>query len=307
MYCPICNKKLKDTSSSLGHHLKTHEEYINKLNNEICYLKVRGYSMDEIQDITKSLFSQGYIKKVSKNKQFVNEYKNKFIDELIKKFKSGKSCQELEEDCKFNSNKIRRLMKEKLTQEEFILISNKIKGDKISKTLTKEKEEYEYCCPTCNNKFKSFRKDRIYCSHKCSGVKNGRIWGEKYGQKGGLKSVQSQQRRSKNEILFANMCQEYFKDVKCNEPIFNGWDADVIIEDIKVAVLWNGKWHYEQISKDHKLKQVQNRDKIKLREIAECGYISYVIKDMGRHNEEFVKSEFEKFRAFISSLEKSTN
>lgn len=49
--------------------------------------------------------------------------------------------------------------------------------------------------------------------------------------------------------------------------MFNGWDADIIIPNIKVAVLWNGKWHYEQIKKGHSVKQVQNRDKIKLKEI----------------------------------------
>jgi hypothetical protein len=77
--------------------------------------------------------------------------------------------------------------------------------------------------------------------------------------------------------------------------MFNGWDADVIIEDIKTAILWNGKWHYEKIKKEHSVEQVQNRDKIKLMEIENMGYKSYVIKDLGKANKEFVEKEFKKF------------
>ena len=82
--------------------------------------------------------------------------------------------------------------------------------------------------------------------------------------------------------------------MKCNEPIFNGWDADIIIEDLKVAVLWNGKWHYEKVTRSHSLEQVQNRDKIKLKEIESAGYTPYVIKDMGKADPIFVRMEFEK-------------
>ena len=31
--------------------------------------------------------------------------------------------------------------------------------------------------------------------------------------------------------------------------IFNGWDADIILTDLKIAILWNGKWHYEKLTK----------------------------------------------------------
>lgn len=50
---------------------------------------------------------------------------------------------------------------------------------------------------------------------------------------GGRTSVKSQNRRSKNEIYFAELCSEYFDNVLTNEPIFNEWDADVILENKK--------------------------------------------------------------------------
>ena len=111
--------------------------------------------------------------------------------------------------------------------------------------------------------------------------------------------IQGDTRRSKNEIKFCKLCEEYFNNVKHNECIFNGWDADVIIEDIKFAVLWNGPWHYKQITKSHSVKQIQNRDKIKIKEIKESGWTPYIIKDMGKANKDFVKEKFDEFLKYL--------
>lgn len=118
---------------------------------------------------------------------------------------------------------------------------------------------------------------------------------------GGCKGIQHQGnlRRSKNEIEFCKLCEEYFNNVKHNECIFNGWDADIIIEDIKFAVLWNGPWHYKQITKSHSVNQIQNRDKIKINEIKECGWTPYIIKDMGKANKKFVKEKFDEFLKYL--------
>ena len=125
-------------------------------------------------------------------------------------------------------------------------------------------------------------------------------------QKGGLKSVQSQSisRRSKNEIYFAELCQNKFSNILTNSPIFDGWDADVILEDQKIAVLWNGVWHYKQVREAHSVDQVQSRDKIKLHKIENAGYTPYVIKDDGKFNKKFVE---EQFNIFTSWLEERSN
>ena len=120
----------------------------------------------------------------------------------------------------------------------------------------------------------------------------------------GKKSAKKQAeiRRSKNEIEFCKLCEEYFNNVEHNKPIFNGWDADVIIHDIKFAILWNGKVHYEPIFGQANFNRVINRDKIKLKEIQNAGYISYIIKDVGKHNDNFVN---EKFIEFINYLKEN--
>ena len=120
--------------------------------------------------------------------------------------------------------------------------------------------------------------------------------------KSGRKSVyvQGESRRSKNEKYFYELCLKYFTNVSHNETIFNGWDADIIIHDIKFAVLWNGPWHYKKIKSNSSLSQIQNRDMIKVKEIEHFGYIPYIIKDTGKYNPKFVEEEFEKFKKYIA-------
>lgn len=110
----------------------------------------------------------------------------------------------------------------------------------------------------------------------------------------GIKVAAQSSRRSQNEIAFCNKCEDYFgKDnVLHNEPMFNGWDADIILPQYKLAILWNGPWHYRKVTKSHSLKQVQTRDKIKADQIAACGYTLYIIKDLSKKNVGKVEKEF---------------
>lgn len=133
---------------------------------------------------------------------------------------------------------------------------------------------------------------RKCCSRSC-GVKYG-------GRLGGMKSATSQGRRSKNEIYFSELCAKKF-NILTNEQMFNGWDADVIIPELKIAILWNGIWHRKKITKKHSVKQVQNRDKIKIKEIINCGYIPYIIDDDFQHNTIFVEQMFELFEDFCKN------
>lgn len=139
-----------------------------------------------------------------------------------------------------------------------------------------------------------------FCSVSCAS-KHKVYLDNNFGKKLGLASAKKRVLRSKNEIYFYELCKNYFKNVTHNENIFNGWDADVIIHDLKIAILWNGRWHYEKITNTHSLLQVQNRDIIKNKEIRKYGYTPYIIKDMGRYNKNFVVQEFNNFLASIPS------
>ena len=142
-------------------------------------------------------------------------------------------------------------------------------------------------CSLCSKEIATYHKNQRFCSRSCAG---------KFSIQ-----IQKEFRRSKNEMYFAELCFEHFKNVKTNDPIFNGWDADILLEDFKIAILWNGKWHYEKITKLHSVEQVQNRDKIKIKEIAGAGWIPYIIKDMGKFNKKFVKNKFEEFKIYLAN------
>lgn len=166
----------------------------------------------------------------------------------------------------------------------------KIKSVKYKPSKKYSKIKY-IDCENCKNTFirndiKRYKNTK-FCSNTC--VRRF------FSRKAGLASAKKRVKRSKNEIYFSELCKEKFDIVTTNENIFNGWDADVIIKDLKIAVMWNGKWHYEKITESHSLKQVQNRDSIKIKEIKKLGYKPYIIKDMGRENKKFVEEQFKLF------------
>lgn len=119
----------------------------------------------------------------------------------------------------------------------------------------------------------------------------------------GRNSAATVYKRSKNEIAFCSLCENYFgaENVLHNEPIFNGWDADVILVDQKLAILWNGPWHYTKLTEKHSLEQVQNRDRIKINEIIACGYTPYVIKDLSKACSSKVQEEFDKLLKYLTT------
>lgn len=175
----------------------------------------------------------------------------------------------------------------------------------VSKKLSGREQMYEErFCLECGIGFtiKPYFKKK-FCSKKCSSKYTSKNIDIDTRRKWGLKSVaiQAEKRRSKNEIYFYELCKSKFSNVSNNEQIFNGWDADVIIHDLKIAVLWNGKWHYEKIKRNHSVSQVENRDKIKIREIENKGFKSYIIKDMGKFDKKFVELEFDKFILWIGA------
>lgn len=156
-------------------------------------------------------------------------------------------------------------------------------------------------CLYCKQIYQPVQNSSILCSLKCSQLyhktEEYKEKARKWGVKAGMASVRSQQRRGKNEIYFAQLCEQYFgkENIKTNEPMFDGWDADVIIPGIKIAIGWNGIHHFFQIGKTQSLKQVQSRDLIKQKVIEKYGYTYYTIADLGKYNPRFVQQEFELF------------
>lgn len=183
----------------------------------------------------------------------------------------------------------------------------KQKSEKLKSNYS-EKQKPELKCFICDgpikyNCDKRLSQQRKTCSEQCltKAMKNG-------SHKGGIMSTLLQNRRSKGEIYFAELCKEFFGDnhILCNPQMFFSktglaWDADVVIPVFRVCVLYNGIWHYQQICANSSLLQIQSRDKLKQNIIHKNGYVYYIIKDMGRFDKKFVKEEFDKFIEYLES------
>lgn len=98
--------------------------------------------------------------------------------------------------------------------------------------------------------------------------------------KSGIYAASTRTLRSKDEIALFELCASYFPNVTNNEQLVKGWDADIIIHDTKTAILWNGPWHYRDMpGLVHSLKQVQNRDRIKTKELSNAGWKVLAFED----------------------------
>ena len=285
--CPYCHE-----------HFMTHK---NAFTNHVTWCKMNPK------------YEERRKKRSELNSQQVQSYWNRMHGEL-KDFivicdKCGKSFTVTEYENKFPSKKkyYCSIHCAKSRGE----LSDEVKN-KISQKHLKDHPAKERTCKVCQKKYvyrlgNSEGSTKICCCKQCSEYLRNH-WKEFLSQETlqklretGKKSAytQKESRRSKNEVLFCSLCEQKFSNVIHNEPIFNGWDADVILQDQKIAVLWNGKWHYEEIISDVSLKQIQNRDQIKIKEIEKAGYTPYIIKDLGKYNEKFVN---EQFKIFCNSI-----
>lgn len=111
---------------------------------------------------------------------------------------------------------------------------------------------------------------------------------------GGRNSAKKRNLRSKDEIALYEMCRDRWHDTVANGVIAEGWDADIIIPSKKVAILWNGPWHYREMNmNNHSLKQVQTRDRIKMNLFRNLGWRVIVFRD----DEDTPESAFKKLVA----------
>ena len=158
------------------------------------------------------------------------------------------------------------------SKETKIKISNGVKQSVKYQEHVKSKtlETISFCC-VCYSVMENVI--RITCSDECRHIL--RI---KRGQISGKISASKRVLRSKHEIELYNLLNSKYECIH-NQAMFNGWDADIIIPSLKLAILWNGIWHYEKVHKNHHLLQVQNRDLLKIKEINNFGYTYIIVKD----------------------------
>lgn len=170
----------------------------------------------------------------------------------------GKFCSRSCGNSRVHSAESNQSRREKMSGREIERIYQKLDYTKVDQ------------CSHCNRWFLNPNR-KTTCSEQC---KKQRL------SLGGRKSASVRATRSKDEIALYLLCQNYFRHVTHNNSIFNGWDADILIHDLKIAILWNGPWHYQTMPvRNHSLAQVQNRDRIKIAEIINHGWAPIVYED----------------------------
>ena len=207
----------------------------------------------------------------------------------------GEKYELLETQHNIDNNKYRKNCSRKCANKR--THSEEVKQKISIKLIGISKVDRRKICPLCKQEFLYKNKKQIFCSRNCNTINNNN---NGMGLKGGLASSKICSRRSKNEIAFGEKCKKLFENIGFNENFFNGWDADIILHDVKIAIMWNGIWHYEQVREKHSVKQVQNRDSIKIKEIEKLGYIPYIIKDMGKYSEKKVNLEWDIFLNWLN-------
>lgn len=281
IYKCACGRKFMNAQQFNGHksHCKTHQ--LDKYGNLDIYNKV------------KSAFSSGA--SISRKRQSEKARENrktltqKWVDEKHQCEKCGRVMTVFYGSGRFCSRSCANTRQHSDETKAKIGKSglNRVYKRDISKNIISY-ERNPNRCTQCGKALSYNIRFRKTCSDECLHTLRSEL---------GKKLVALQNLRSKNEIAFCQLCEQYFgkENVLHNAVMFNGWDADIIIPSLKVAILWNGPWHYIEISKTQKLKQVQNRDRIKLREIINCGYRPYIIEDVKREKNK-VEKEFETFK-----------
>lgn len=238
--------------------------------------------------------SQSCAAKVNNSKRNRTDEYRKKVSEKLKEYHKNNVVKKIETDTTDKKDKVKNnILSVDRYKERVCHVCGKryFKCESVYPGCTRS-----FCSAECQKEYNQNRK--YYYNRAIDNIDGARDRLRKGGQRS--MEVQSEIRRSKNEKLFCSLCEKQFLDVEHNKRLFNGWDADVIIHDYKIAVLWNGKWHYETISRRQSLAQIQNRDKIKISEIEKVGYRPYVIRDDGKYNPQFVETEFKNLLNFIA-------
>lgn len=273
--CKICNKDFKQRHSLAAHYSSSHSKRPKKDRITLTKICKCGKSFTVECKIGREHKTRQYCSRKCSNSRQIDDSKKKTLN----CYKCNKPVVVGLRASKVKCDKCRSIQRQsRIVKEKRIRVS--------------KRTYYDFICKQCNNQFQSTRKDTKFCCRHCQSIFVGRL--------GGIKSSAKKIKRSKNETLFFELCKLKFSNVLHNVNMFNGWDADVILPDLKIAILWNGPWHFRKCNKKHSVLQVQNRDKIKIDEIRKYGFNEYIISDNGKYNYNFVQCEFNKFLDFIA-------
>ena len=171
------------------------------------------------------------------------------------------------------------------------LCSRECQGQFYSKTTIKP-------CAWCGKsvsrtpgQVKKNKSTNIFCNCSCAASYNNT-------------QKRSSNRRSKSESKLFDLLSEQYEQLEFlanDKSMLDGYEVDIAIPQIKLAIEWNGIIHYKPIYGSEKLNKVQKRDSEKQHVAKQKGINLIVITDLAS-KDSYVKEVFHKICFIINDL-----
>jgi YHS domain-containing protein len=138
--------------------------------------------------------------------------------------------------------------------------------------------------------YKSSKSGQVFCNKSCACSYNN--------------TKRQGMRRSKSESLLHKLIVEAFPDLEVitnDRKLLDGYELDIAIPSLKLAIEWNGIVHFKPIYGQKKFDRIQQIDTKKRQKAKEVGIDLIVIADLVS-TQEYVIESFQKIKQIIESL-----
>lgn len=150
------------------------------------------------------------------------------------------------ENCKTEFDKLTHEIK-RTNNKNFC--SSKCYGEILSKSIS---FPCEICGIIVTRRLSQIRSLKIFCSKSCAATFNNKL--------------KRKSRRSKcEEMLYQLIVSDFptLEVLKNDKTMLDGFEVDIAIPSLKLAIEWNGVVHFKPIYGDDKLKRIQKIDETK--------------------------------------------
>lgn len=150
-------------------------------------------------------------------------------------------------------------------------------------------------CANCDEIIKKRKSDfnktkNSFCNHSCAATFNNKL--------------KRKSRRSKIEAKFYNLLVKEFPKLNIlsnDKTMLDGYEVDIAIPELNLAIEWNGIVHFKPIYGQTKLDKIQNRDTEKLKIASNKDINLIVIPDLVS-NDKILKQAFDDVKIIIGNL-----
>jgi hypothetical protein len=157
------------------------------------------------------------------------------------------------------------------------------------------------CCTNCAKIFtrklgeissnkRNTKTNNQFCSKSCSAIFNNK--------------TRKKSRRSKAESLLYTLIKNEFPNLEVinnDRSFLDGYELDIFIPSIKLAVEWNGIVHFQPIYGQEKLDKIQEIDSIKCK-LAELKGINLIVIPDLKSTKNYVNEVFDRIKELIYKL-----